>query len=438
VDLRDWKYSDLTGGYHDWLHSLPLSNDLRELITRIVGVGLIVLAVLLTEVLVKAYMRRLYNHAKDGSWIRDLFDHKVFSIEPRLFPGIAAAISAPLVFREAPFMHQIFSTGAGLFITIIASLMLLRFFDLVYERNQPREGSGHVALKGMIQAAKVLTVLGGFLAATAILFDKSPIIVLSGLGAITAVLILVFKDAILGLVAGIQINANDMVELGDWIELPGGNVNGTVIDISLTTVKVSNFDKTIACVPSYMLISKEFINWRGMSDSGGRRIKRSIHLDLRTIRFAPQELIDRLLKLRLMKPFLEKRLDEIQKFNTAKDVAPDNPADGRRLTNAGLYRAYCNAYLQERQDIHAQGFTFLIRHLQPDQYGLPLQIYVFTKSTIWAQYEGIQADIFDHLIAVAPEFGLRIYQSPSGEDIAALTSFQGMEAPTGPSALPSS
>jgi miniconductance mechanosensitive channel len=257
-------------------------------------------------------------------------------------------------------------------------------------------------------------IAGIFVLAT--LMGKSPVYFLSGIGAVTAIIILVFKDAILGFVAGIQISVNQMVRIGDWIEMPKAGADGDVIDVSLTTVKVRNWDKTITTIPTYSLISDSFKNWRGMFESGGRRIKRALFLDMQTVGFADEQLLEGWKGIRLLKPYLEEKLAEIAEENKQRGDDLGVLGNGRRLTNVGTFRAYCVAYLKAHPRIH-KDMTFLVRQLQPTEHGLPLEIYVFTTDTRWAFYEGIQADVFDHLIAIVGQFGLRVFQAPSGYDV---------------------
>jgi miniconductance mechanosensitive channel len=250
----------------------------------------------------------------------------------------------------------------------------------------------------------------------ATVLDKSPVYLLSGVGALTAVLLLVFKDAILGFVAGIMISVNEMVRIGDWIEVPKAGADGDVIDVSLTTVKVQNWDKTITTIPTYDLISGSFKNWRGMSDSGGRRIKRAIQIDMRSVRFADEALMAHWQKIDLLRTYLAEKQREIDMDNGRRGTDLAILGNGRRITNLGTFRAYCIAYLKAHPKIH-QDMTFLVRQLAPTEHGLPLEIYVFTNDIRWPAYESIQADIFDHLLAVIGEFQLGVFQQPSGNDV---------------------
>ena len=239
--------------------------------------------------------------------------------------------------------------------------------------------------------------------------ERSPVYLLSGLGAMTAVLMLIFKDPILGFVAGIQLISNRMLKPGDWIEMPKYGADGDVVDITLTTVKVQNFDNTITTIPTYALINDSFKNWRGMQESMGRRIKRAIYIDMNTIKFCSPEVLDRFSKIRYITDYMQKKSREVESYNTEGGIEAQDAGNARRLTNIGTFRAYVYAYLQNHPMINTN-LTFLIRQLAPTQYGLPLEIYVFSRDKNWVNYEAIQSDIFDHLLAIANEFDLKVYQ----------------------------
>jgi miniconductance mechanosensitive channel len=277
-----------------------------------------------------------------------------------------------------------------------------------------------VPIRGFFQVIKVVLAFVVGIFVLSILMGESPKFFLGGLGALTAVLMLVFKDPILGLVGGIQLTTNDMVHIGDWISLPKYGADGDVIDVSLTTVKVQNFDKTITTIPTYALISDSFKNWRGMTESGGRRICRSINIDVSSIRFCSPEMLERFRKIEFIREYLEQVEAEVAEFNATHKVDDTLKVNGRRLTNVGTFRAYVSAYLSHHPDIYTEGMTFLVRQLAPTEHGLAIQIYVFTKTTVWVDYEHIQADIFDHLLAAVPEFDLRVFQEPTGADFQAL------------------
>ncbi|GAA4045753.1 mechanosensitive ion channel family protein [Parerythrobacter jejuensis] len=296
----------------------------------------------------------------------------------------------------------------------MAIVKAVTYSNELYERL-PR--SRNRPIKGFLQVVKIIVLCGAAIIMISALIDESPLLLLSGLGAVTAVLLLVFKDTILSLVASVQLTTNDMLRVGDWIEMPSMNVDGDVVDISLHTVKVQNFDKTIGYVPTHRLVSDSYRNWRGMSDAGGRRIKRALPLDQNSVRFLTDTEVDRLRRFRLLKDYLAGKDSELEEWNARELEGGGNPVNARRITNIGTFRAYMIAYLRVHPDLATEGFTLLVRQLDPTSQGLPLELYCFTGTTNWAEYERIQADIFDHLIAILPEFGLRIFQEPSGLDV---------------------
>ena len=276
-------------------------------------------------------------------------------------------------------------------------------------------------LKGYVQVAKIILYCLGAILVISALLDRSPLLFLSGLGAMTAVLILVFRDTILSLVASIQLIGNDMVRVGDWIEMPDCNADGDVIEVALHTVKVQNWDKTITTIPTHKLISESFRNWRGMSESGGRRIKRSLLLDQNSIRFLTDDETAKFKRFALLKDYITEKQQELSTEKSDLNSDEASAVNLRRLTNIGTFRAYIVSYLRGRADI-SDTLTFLVRQLPPHADGLAIEIYVFTNTTEWVAYEGIQADVFDHLLAIIPEFGLRVFQNPSGMDVRALGS----------------
>ncbi|BAV65562.1 mechanosensitive ion channel protein MscS [Sphingobium cloacae] len=310
------------------------------------------------------------------------------------------------------------------FIILTIAIALSGFLTLLNDLYQRRPDAANKPIKGYVQLGKLLVYGAAAILIIAALMDQSPLLLLSGLGAMAAVLMLVFKDTILSLVASVQIGSNDMVRVGDWIEMPQFNADGDVIDIALHTVKIQNFDKTITTVPTHRLISESFRNWRGMSESGGRRIMRSLKMDQASVRFLDEGDVEHMERFALLRPYLDAKRREIALWNDKPEA--NGAVNGRRLTNIGTFRAYVLAYLESREDI-ARDKTLLVRQLAPGENGLPLEIYAFVTSTVWAEYEGVQADIFDHLIAILPEFGLRLFQRPAGADLTGLAGSRGME-----------
>src|SRR5690606_7343772 len=271
-------------------------------------------------------------------------------------------------------------------------------------------------IKGYLQVVSIVAHLVAAILIIATLLDRSPVVLFSGLGAMTAILMLVFRDSILSLVAGVQLTANDLVRVGDWIEMPQFGADGDVIDIALNSVSVQNWDKTVTVIPTHKFLEHSFKNWRGMFETGGRRIKRAIHVDMSTIRFLTDEEVEHFGRYALLQDYIAQKKKELEEYNRAQQVGDGVIANARRLPNIGTLRAYIIHYLRQHPHIH-QDMTALVRQLAPTPEGLPLEIYVFTNDTRWAVYEGIQADIFDHILAMVPQFGLRVFQKPSGQDI---------------------
>jgi miniconductance mechanosensitive channel len=283
----------------------------------------------------------------------------------------------------------------------------------VYEKT---EAARDRPLKGIIQVAQIVVWVIGIVLIISALAEESPMTLLAGIGAMTAVLLLVFKDTILGLVASIQLSANDMVRVGDWIEMPAYGADGDVIEVALHTVKVQNWDKTITSIPTHKLIEHSFKNWRGMQESGGRRIKRAFFVDMTSIRFLTPEEIDRLENFSVLQDYIREKRRELEEYNRRYAGEPGVIVNARRLTNVGTLRAYLVGYLGRHPKIHQQ-MTTIVRQLAPTSEGLPIELYVFTNTTAWVDYEGIQSDIFDHIFSIIPEFGLRVFQGPSGADL---------------------
>jgi miniconductance mechanosensitive channel len=276
-------------------------------------------------------------------------------------------------------------------------------------------------ITGLIQIVKIIIYFFGLLFAIATLLHRDLSTLFVGLGTLSAILMLIFRDPILGFVGGLQLTFNKMIRIGDWISMPQYHADGTVKEITLTTIKIQNWDNTIVTVPTYSLVSSSFQNWRGMEESGGRRIKRAVYIDMDSVHFVTDEELEKFKKIKILRPYIEKKEKEIQEYNQKFQVDPSVVVNGRRQTNLGIFRAYLKAYLQHRDDIR-KDMTFLVRQLPPSEKGIPLEIYVFTATTAWVEYEDIQADIFDLVLAVIPEFGLRIYQFPKSSDLMHLLS----------------
>ena len=302
------------------------------------------------------------------------------------------------------------------YIAFTVAHSLSAFLSALNDLYEARQDAKRRPIKGYIQLGKMIAYLVAIILIIAIVIDRSPLILLSGLGALGAILLLVFKDTILSLVASIQIASNDLLRVGDWIEMPSAGVDGDVVDIALHTVRVQNFDKTISMVPTYKLISEPYKNWRGMSESGGRRIKRALLIDQNSVRFLNADDRQRLSRMELLIGHFERKEIEIAQWHDMMGIAADDPLNQRRLTNLGCLRAYLEAYLRKHPRISNE-MSLMVRQLAPGPTGMPIELYGFTSTTVWAEYESIQADIFDHLLAILPVFDLRVFQQPGGADL---------------------
>lgn len=400
------------------LDGYGMSEPAVSTFSNIIMVLAIAVTCILANYIAKKIVLKIIIHIITNNrytWDNIILEKKVFHKLSHLVPAIILYYSAGIF----PAYQAVIEKGALTYMIIVMITVLnalLNAFDDIYRSF---EVSKIRPIKGYIQVAKIVLFIIGGIIVIANLIGQNPLIILSGLGALSAVLMLVFKDSILGLVAGVQLSSNDMVRVGDWIEMPKYNADGDVIDITLNTVKVMNFDKTITMIPSYALISDSFRNWRGMQVAGGRRIKRSVYIDTSSICFCSGDMIEEFKKVHLLTDYITTRLEEIQHYNEVHHINTESKVNGRHLTNVGVFRVYVQQYLKNHPQIH-KDMTLLVRQLAPEDKGLPLEIYAFSNDTNWAVYESIQADIFDHIFAVAPTFGLRIFQNPTGHDIANL------------------
>ncbi|MFN2239174.1 MAG: mechanosensitive ion channel family protein, partial [Thermoanaerobaculia bacterium] len=325
-------------------------------------------------------------------------------------------LAVPFVPGIPVFVVVVTRNVALAFMILTIALAISALFAAINDIYLASERARTHPIKGYLQVAQIIVFVISILLMIAVLIERSPLLLLSGFGAMTAVLMLVFKDTILSLVASVQITTNDMLRVGDWIEMPQLGADGDVIDIALHTVKVQNWDKTITTIPTHRLISESYRNWRGMEESGGRRIKRAIHLDQTAIRYLTPEERTRMHRVSLLSEYITSKQAELEAFNASLTEQGQEPVNTRRLTNLGTFRAYVEAYLRHHPRVH-QGLTLLVRQQPPGPTGLPIEIYCFTNTVKWAEYEAVQSDIFDHLLAIVPEFGLRVFQQPTGADI---------------------
>jgi miniconductance mechanosensitive channel len=400
----------------EWIAKLNLNPQLTEVLARAALAIAVVLLAWLANLLTKRVLLRVIRSAvkrSDTRWDDALVEKRLFNRAAHIAPAVVIYLAAGVPFEELPAWISATQSAATIYMLIVGALVIDALLNGVVSIYRTFDVAQRVPIRGFVQVVKVVVyfAIGIFVLST--LLNESPKFFLGGMGALTAVLMLVFKDPILGFVGGIQLTTNDMVRIGDWIALPKFGADGTVIDVSLTTVKVQNWDQTITMIPTYALISDSFKNWRGMSDAGGRRICRSLNIDVSSIRFCSDEMLDGYRKIEFIREYLERMEAEVAAHNAEHGVDGSIEINGRRLTNIGTFRAYVTAYLRNHARVHQEGLTFLVRQLAPGPKGLPIQVYVFTKTTAWVEYEGIQADIFDHLLAAAPEFDLRVFQDPT-------------------------
>ncbi len=386
-------------------------------VQSLIGLGLLALAALAVNFLLKKVILRVAAPFLDT---RTLTADKAAARLATVIPLLMISRGIQFVPNLPDEVMTLVTNVAGALIVLSIAMAVSKVLDYVNELYARRPEAKSRPIKGYVQVLKIAAYCTAAILMISVLIEESPLLLLSGLGAMAAVLMLVFKDTILSLVASVQLSSNDMLRVGDWIEMPSMNADGDVVDIALHTVKVQNFDKTITTIPTHRLISDAYKNWRGMSDAGGRRIKRAMPLDQNSVRFLVEEEVESLRRFRLLDAYIAEKREEVRAWN-ARELAGDiNPVNARRFTNIGTFRAYVIAYLKAHPKLTEKGFTLLVRQLPPTPQGLPLEIYCFTNTTNWGEYESIQADIFDHLIAILPEFGLRLFQEPSGLDLQGL------------------
>ncbi|WP_292596903.1 mechanosensitive ion channel family protein [Mesotoga sp. UBA6090] len=401
-----------------WFSALGI-NETFDIVLANIAVGIIMFAVaflsklIFEKVLIKPI--ELIVRRSAFKWDDLLVKHKLLNKIALMIPAIVIALFAPAFPSISDVIYRLVTT----YLIFIAAVVIDAFLDVFTSAYQSLETSRDTPIKSYMTVVKLMVYIIAGVIAVSVLTGISPWGILSGIGAMTAVLLVVFRDSLLGLVASIQISKNNLVSIGDWIEVPRYQADGDVIDITLTTIRIQNWDKTITTVPSYAIISESFKNWKGMFQAGGRRIKRSVFIDTSSVRFLDDELYDRLYKIQILRPYLESRKKEIEEFNRRNEVDVTEPVNGRRMTNIGTFRAYLTAYLRNHPGTN-KDLIMMVRQLQPTDTGLPLEIYAFSRDTSWVNYESLQSDIFDHIFATLPHFDLRIFQNPSGNDLRAM------------------
>ncbi|MCD4834880.1 MAG: mechanosensitive ion channel family protein [Bacteroidales bacterium] len=411
------------------LKELLINSGLSEFYITIIIILIVVLSIIIlgfiayfiTNKILFRIVIKLARKTK-SNWV-DIFDRqKVFKRLSHLAPAIVIYYFAEINLVDFPRIASSVQSIAYIYMIFAGMLVLDAFLDALHSAYMTLPVSRERPIKGYVQSVKIIIYAFGIIFILSVIIGKSPGTLFASLGAIAAILILVFKDTILGFVSGIQLSANKMVKPGDWISMPSRNADGTVLEITLNTVKIQNWDKTISTVPTYALISESFQNWKGMEESKGRRIKRSLYVDIKTVKFCDTEMLNRFKKIKLIQDYIEIKQKDIAKYNIEKGIENDK-ASRRNLTNIGIFRVYIEKYLEQHPNIYPNipPYTTMVRHLDPTEKGIPIQIYAFSKIQDWVEYEKVQADIFDHILAVISEFELSIFQNPTGDDFRQLT-----------------
>jgi miniconductance mechanosensitive channel len=410
----------------EWLIQLGLTEQYAISLKTVIIITLILclsfLVYFITNRIIFRIIRKIITKSK-YTWDDILFQPKVFKRLSHLAPAIVIYIFAKVGLADFPNAASLVQSITYIYMIFAGMLALDAFLTALHDAYLTLPIAKERPIKGYIQSVKIIIFAFAIIVVLSVILGKSPKALLASLGAVAAILILVFKDTILGFVSSIQLSANQMVKPGDWISMPSRNADGTVLEITLNTVKVQNWDRTISTIPTYALISESFQNWKGMEESKGRRIARSINIDLKSVKFCDQDMLEKFKKIKLIRNYIDNKQAEIEEHNKKLEIDDNDRVSRRNLTNVGVFRKYVEIYLNNHPKVHGEGsgYTLIVRHFQPTEKGLPIQIYCFSKEQAWANYEQVQADIFDHILAVVPEFELRIFQNPSGDDFRSLS-----------------
>lgn len=402
------------------LRELGFSVETADVWDRWVVLGFIVAIAFVSDFVCRQLLLRVVKRIvarTKATWDDILFEDRVLRRLCHIVPPVLIYFLLPLAFPPESGMVAFVLKLLLIYVIAVVLRFVNAFLKALHDVADQKEELQGKPLKGLMQTGQVIAFFVCIILIISILIDKSPARLLAGLGASAAILMLVFKDSIMGLVSGIQLTANDMLHVGDWISMSKYGVNGRVTEVTLNTVKVRNWDNTIVTVPPYLLISDSFQNWRPMQDSGGRRVMRSVNIDMNSVRFCTPEMLDCFRKIRLLKDYIDETERLIAESNEQAGVENDpEPVNGLHQTNLGVFRAYLERYLRSLAGIN-QEMMLMVRQLQPTEKGLPVELYFFSKVTEWTVYEKVQADVFDHVLAVIPEFGLRVFQNPAGSDV---------------------
>ncbi len=402
----------------EFKYSTETANIIAELVAFLTILAISIFIFFIAKLIINKGVTFL-NRKTDNIFVRLIVSNKVFSRLCLLIPTYIIRETVMDAMPTLTKLQNIIIILTKIYEVFVYTRILDSVLNVVHGIYNSYEMSKSKPIKGVIQVLRFIIYIVCILLIIAVLTNKQLSSILIGLGTLSAVLMLVFKDPILGFVGSIQLTINDMLRIGDWIVMPKNNADGTVLDIGLTTVKVQNWDNTITTIPTYSLIAESFTNWRGMSESGGRRISRSITIDADTVKFCTPEMLERFKKYQLVERYISDKEDEITFFNKENNIDTSNLVNGRRQTNLGIFRAYLREYLLSNPNLN-QNMTLMVRQLTPTEYGIPIQIYAFSANKEWISYENIQSDIFDHIYAVVPMFDLRVYQKPSSNTLTSL------------------
>ena len=403
IDLREWLMATLGTNY---------------IVSTLILIGVTALVIFIIWWVTKkilTYIIPSLTAKTETLWDDIIFNERLVSSIATLIPAIILDKTLPELFKNSTFFLPLILGATDILIIIVSVWILISVFNSIYLILSKKERHKDKPIGSLTQLAKMVTFLVGAILIISIVIGKSPIFLLSGLGAIAAILLLVFKDSILGFVASIQLSANNMVQVGDWVTVPNYGADGDVLEINLTTIKVQNFDLTITTIPTYIFISDSFKNWRGMQNSEGRRIKRSISIKMDTVRFCSDAMLDRFQNIELISDYLKDKKSEISEYNSKNNIDTSTLVNGRNLTNVGVFKVYVEKYLEVNPHINEE-MMIMVRQLPPSETGLPLEIYAFSKNKDWKPYENVMSDIFDHILSTVSYFDLEIFENPAGSD----------------------
>jgi len=402
----------------DWLIGLGVEETSAIYLKLVILLFILFIFSYVTNLIVKKILIRFIRSVIKKTktvWDDALVENKVFITLSHIAPAVVIYLTAPSIFEDFPDAIPYILRLVNAYISTVLIIVILKFLDTLKYYFDNTKLFKDNPLDSYFQLVKIAIYIIGGIIILSFLLNKSPLYFFSALGAMTVVLLLIFKDTLMGFVASIQLSANDMIQIGDWVSMPKYGADGDVVEMNLTTIKIQNWDKTITTIPTYAFISESFKNWRGMSESGGRRIKRSLNIKISSIKFCTLEMLERFKKFQLIKDYIEEKSNKIEEYNEENKIDRSNLINGRHLTNIGIFRVYVEAYVKNNPDINLN-MTCMVRQLLPTEKGLPIEIYTFSKRQEWVTYESIMSDMFDHLIAAVPEFELEVFQNPTGTD----------------------